>query len=244
MIIVDSRNLNFREINEQIKLAAQKSKYINLINVNGQRYIGTGLSSSVNITIEGLPGNDLAAFLNGPRITVNGNGQDAIANTMNAGEVIIHGMAGDTAGYAMRGGSVYISGNAGYRVGIHMKEYKSSIPAIIIGNKAGDFLGEYMAGGIVAVLGLNLGKGDSIVGNYCGTGMHGGVIYVRGHVGNHQLGAEVVRKEMKENDYKKLEPLLRKFCSYFKNDYKDIVKGPFTKLVSVNKRPYGSLYAY
>jgi len=36
-----------------------------------------------------------------------------------------------------------------------MKEYGGRKPIIVIGGKAGGFLGEYMAGGIMLVLGLN-----------------------------------------------------------------------------------------
>jgi len=45
--------------------------------------------------------------------------------------------------------------NAVFRVGVHMKEYGGRKPIIVIGGKAGGFLGEYMAGGIMLVLGLN-----------------------------------------------------------------------------------------
>ena len=68
---------------------------------------------------------------------------------------IIHGNIGDAAGYAMRGGKIYVKGNAGYRAGIHMKAYKEKIPVMIIGGHTGSFLGEYQAGGIIIVLGLN-----------------------------------------------------------------------------------------
>ena len=36
-----------------------------------------------------------------------------------------------------------------------MKEYKNLRPAIVIGGCAGSFLGEYMAGGIIIILGLD-----------------------------------------------------------------------------------------
>lgn len=67
---------------------------------------------------------------------------------------MIHGSAGDAAGYAMRGGKIYVRDHAGYRAGIHMKEYKKKVPIMIIGGCAGSFLGEYQAGGILIVLGL------------------------------------------------------------------------------------------
>ena len=55
----------------------------------------------------------------------------------------------------MRGGEIYVKGNVGWRSGIHMKSYLEKFPVIVIGGKAGDFLGEYMAGGIIILLGLD-----------------------------------------------------------------------------------------
>ena len=55
----------------------------------------------------------------------------------------------------MRSGKIFIKGDVGYRVGIHMKAYENLYPVIIIGGTAQDFLGEYMAGGLLIVLGLN-----------------------------------------------------------------------------------------
>ena len=63
--------------------------------VCGQRYIGTDLDSTMQIDIYGTPGNDLGAFMNGPKITVHGNVQDACGNTMNEGLIVVHGCAGD-----------------------------------------------------------------------------------------------------------------------------------------------------
>jgi glutamate synthase domain-containing protein 3 len=75
---------------------------------------------------------------------------------MDEGKIVIHGHAGDIAGYSMRGGSIFIRDDVGYRVGIHMKEYQDKVPAIVVGGTAQDFLGEYMAGGVLVVLGLTL----------------------------------------------------------------------------------------
>jgi len=95
-----------------------------------------------------------------------GNAQDATGDTMNDGTIYIHGNSGDVCGYAMRGGKIFIRDNAGYRTGIHMKQYKEKKPVIVIGGTAGSFLGEYLAGGIIIVLGLN--SEDTVpVGDFC-----------------------------------------------------------------------------
>lgn len=138
MRIVDAKRISYRILNKMLKEFFERGEREILVkNVVGQRYIGDGMKGSCNIIIEGTPGNDMAAYMDGPRIVVRGNAQDAAANTMNNGEVIVYGNAGDTAGYGMRGGEVYIKGSVGYRVGIHMKEYPGKKPVIVIGGKQG-----------------------------------------------------------------------------------------------------------
>jgi glutamate synthase domain-containing protein 3 len=61
-----------------------------------------------------------------------------------------------------------------------MKEYKEKKPSLVIGGTAQDFAGEYMAGGVMILLGMNLKDGENHPAKYIGTGMHGGVIYLRG----------------------------------------------------------------
>ena len=120
--VIDSAGVYYKTLNEQIREEIETgANEVVLDNVIGQRYIGTGLAyPGVTVTVNGVPGNDLAAFMNGPTLVVNENAQDGVANTMNSGLVIINGDAGDVLGYGMRGGSVYVRGNVGYRVGIHM----------------------------------------------------------------------------------------------------------------------------
>ncbi|NIA10475.1 MAG: hypothetical protein GWP10_12290, partial [Nitrospiraceae bacterium] len=98
---IDARGLHYRALNEKINQFILKGeKTFHLSHVNGQRFIGDGLKGKIKITIDGVPGNDLAAFMDGPRIRVKGNAQDGVANTMNEGEVVIDGNAGDVLGFA------------------------------------------------------------------------------------------------------------------------------------------------
>jgi len=243
LLKIDGKDLYYRDLNAKIKEAVREGhKEITVNNVNGQRYLGTGISADVALTLEGTPGNDLAFALDGPKITVKGNAQDGVGNTMNKGEVIIEGSAGDVAGYAMRGGEIFIRGDVGYRVGIHMKAYQEMVPAIVVGGCAGDFLGEYMAGGVIIILGLNCGRGQDLVGSNCAGGMHGGVIYLRGEVEPYKLGREVEIKEIEESDYELIQSYISRFAAYFDLDQAAIRQSEFTKIVSKSKRPYGNLY--
>jgi len=242
---MDVKGIHYKAVNRKIhESVAKGNENIALDNVNGHRYIGAGLSRKIKININGVPGNDLGAFMDGPTIIVSSNGQDGIGNTMNAGKIIIHGSCGDIAGHAMRGGNIYVKGSAGYRIGIHMKSYKSLYPVIIIGGTVGDFLGEYMAGGLIVVLGLNKKKEETVVGNYCGTGMHGGMMYVRGDIKDYQLGKEVKKSDIEEKDKRILKRYLKEYCRYFSLDADKIMNNDFKKLIPSSKRPYGKLYAY
>ncbi|HBV87620.1 MAG TPA: hypothetical protein DEF42_13445 [Desulfosporosinus sp.] len=243
MIVLNAKGLYYRELNSKIREEiATGSQDIVVKNVNGQRYIGDGITGKARLTLKGTPGNDMAAFMNGLELFVEGNTQDSIGNTMNNGKIVVHGSSGDTVGYAMRGGEIYIRGNGGYRVGIHMKEYQETIPAIVLGGKAGDFLGEYMAGGVIVVLGLDLEESEEIVGSYCGTGMHGGVMYIRGEVDGYKLGKEVKVVALTEKDHEQINRYVKDYVGYFGGSYEDILAKPFSKLIPYNKRPYGNLY--
>jgi glutamate synthase domain-containing protein 3 len=245
IVKIDAGGVYYRELNASLRKAITNSvRRIILRNVYGQRYIGTDLDKPVEIEIFGTPGNDLGAFMNGPRIIVHGNAQDGCGNTMNEGEIVIHGHAGDIIGLSARGGKIFVREDVGYRAGIHMKEYQGRRPALVIGGTAQDFLGEYMAGGVLVLLGLNLKEGENHKANFIGTGMHGGVIYLRGNVEEHQLGKEVGVAKLEEADLKVLKQLVGEFASHFGYDAEEIMNHKFIKLFPRWLRPYGRLYAY
>jgi len=101
---IDAQGLHYRSLNRRLRrLIKEGERRILLRSVCGQRYIGDGIGEEAEIIIEGVPGNDLACFMDGPRIIVRGNAQDGVGNTMNKGEVIIYGDARDIVGYSMRG---------------------------------------------------------------------------------------------------------------------------------------------
>jgi len=245
VVKIDAGGVYYRELNANLrKVITDNVRRIELRNVHGQRYIGTDLNKPVEIEIFGTPGNDLGAFMNGPRIIVRGNAQDGCGNTMNEGEIIIHGHAGDIIGLSARGGKIFVREDVGYRAGIHMKEYRERKPALVIGGTAQDFAGEYMAGGVLILLGLNLKEGENHKANFIGTGMHGGVIYLRGSVEEYQLGKEVGVAQLEDTDRKVLKQLVGEFAAHFGYDAGEILKHKFIKLFPRWLRPYGRLYAY
>lgn len=224
--------------------AAEGLREVEVEEVYGQRYIGSGIRRPVRIVIHGVPGNDLGAFMDGPEIVVDRNAQDGVGNTMNHGSIVVHGRAGDIVAMGMRGGKIFIKGSVGYRAAIHMKEYRNQRPVLVVGGETQDFLGEYMAGGIVIVLGLGReGKGGHRM-RHIGTGMHGGVIFLRGRVEEFQLGKEAEMEASGPEDLALIRPYLEEFVYHFGGSVEEILKADFYRLTPKSHRPFGGLYAY
>src|SRR6266581_2105321 len=189
---IDAQGLYYRDLNKQIREAvANGAERIELVNVNGQYFIGDGINRPITITVNGVPGNDLGAFLNGATIVVQDNGQDNIGNTMNAGKVIVHGHAGD----------------------------------------------------VLILLGMFSDEPDKPKHGFrFGTGMHGGVIFVRGTVDEAKLSQEVGVFELTKEDQAELQEYLKDYCRDFKLDFKEVMKEQFVKILPKSTRPYGNMY--
>ncbi|MBO8159105.1 hypothetical protein [Thermosyntropha sp.] len=237
-VFIDGDKKHFRQLNGMIKEALSSDKNAVINNVNGQRYIAAGLEGDFDIVINGVPGNDLGIFMDGPFIRVYGNVQDGAANTMNGGALAVYGSAGDIICYGMRGGSVYVRDNVGYRAGVHMKEFGEKKPVLVIGGTAGDFLGEYMAGGIIIL--INRQDAWRPAGYFCASGMHGGVIYMRGNV---EVGRDVRVESLGERDKEVLTFHLEVYKSLFEINLENVKIDEFNKIISTGNRPYKKLYA-
>ncbi|HIV97514.1 MAG TPA: glutamate synthase [Candidatus Agathobaculum stercoravium] len=230
----------YKQVNEQVRSISDSE--ITIENAIGQRYLGCG-SSGKKITIHGTPGNGLGQYLNGSTLEVFGNAQEAVGDTMNDGDIIIHGSVGDACGYGMRGGRIFIEGNCGYRGGIHMKAYEQHFPAVVIGGKAGSFLGEYQAGGLILVLGIGL-DGTYPVNNFCGTGMHGGKIVLRCDKAPEGLPRQVLVSEAAPDDLEKIAPYIEDYCRYFGGDAKALLAQKYYVLSPNPEAGYHQLYTY
>lgn len=236
-MIINARGLDFTNLNERMRLIEGD---IELDGVKGQRFIAAGRRGG-SITINGTPGNALGAYLDGTCIEVKGNAQDAVGDTMNDGTIIIHGNVGDAAGYAMRGGRIYVKGNAGYRAGVHMKAYQDKVPVMVIGGRTGSFLGEYLAGGIIVVLGLH-NDGNPIVGNFPCTGMHGGKVFLRGDVSGVRFSKQVHVQPAATRELEEIMPLLQRFCLLFGVEQSALLQSPFYVVTPDNANPFRQLY--
>ncbi|MDD4749482.1 MAG: hypothetical protein PHD26_06075 [Methanosarcinaceae archaeon] len=242
---IDAKGMHYTPLNRQIKAAvAEGEKEIVLENVLGQRFIADGLKGEdVRLIIKGVPGGDLAMFMSGPTCIVYGNGEHAPGNTMNSGLLVIHGSAGDAVAHGMRGGKVYIQKNIGYRGGIHMKQYDLKVrPVLVIGGTAHSFLGEYMAGGLVLVLGIGLKK--AITDRGIGSGIHGGEIIIRGEVEDHLLGVGAKKFEFTKADLERIKPEIEGFCAQFGLDPAEFLDTNYTRIAPASSRPFAGKYVW
>lgn len=234
---IDAFGKDHQAINNLLRTADETAVISHCL---GQRFIAAGMADKT-ITIEGVPGNALGAYLNGAHITVSGNAQDAVGDTMNDGEIVVSGSIGDAAGYAMRGGKIFVRQNAGYRAGIHMKAYKEKQPLLVIGGTAGSFLGEYQAGGTILVLGLDRGNAP-IVGDYPSTGMHGGKIFLRCHPSEVSFPPQVTTRLATEEDMSGIALAISDFCRLFGEDAAALLSDDYTVVVPEGKNPYKQMY--
>ena len=237
MTRINASSIEYARLNQMVR-ECQDSEII-LDGVMGQRYIGCGMAGR-RIVINGTPGNALGAYLDGSELIVNGGAQDAVGDTMDSGKIIINGRSGDTAGYAMRGGCIYVRGSVGYRAGIHMKEYNDKSPVLVIGGNAGSFLGEYQAGGLIIVLGLD--KSGPIIGNFCGTGMHGGKIFLRTDELPAALPRQVSAQEASPEELADISGHIRAFCAQFELQPEQVLAHKFIVLSPDTGNPYRQLY--
>ncbi|MDD1677669.1 MAG: hypothetical protein LUO93_00610 [Methanomicrobiales archaeon] len=240
---IDAQGVHYTALNRQIREAvAEGAEEIVLDNVLGQRFIADGLKGKVTLQIHGVPGGDLGMFMSGPTCIVYGNCEHAPGNTMDAGTIVIHGGAGDAVAHSMRGGQVFVRDSIGYRGGIHMKEYEQKRPILVVGGGARAFLGEYMAGGLIVVLGLKQEKPVEERG--IGSGIHGGEIYIRGPVDERYLGVGATIMPWGEKQKAKILPCIREFARRFDVDCVTILEDDFTCIGPSSSRPFANKYVW
>ena len=84
---------------------------------------------------------------------------------------------------------------------------------------------------------------DKAKHGYClGTGMHGGVIYIRGGVDESRLSKEVGVFELTDEDRQELDAYLKEYCADFGLDQAEVQREGFVKVLPKSKRPYGNMY--
>jgi NADPH-dependent glutamate synthase beta subunit-like oxidoreductase/glutamate synthase domain-containing protein 3/NAD-dependent dihydropyrimidine dehydrogenase PreA subunit len=213
---VAGKRVDSRIIEEQIQAAVAQG-YRNLqIEAYGQHGIGGRLwragQEAVRIEIVGQPGQRVGSmgFAN-TAIEVHGPASDDVG-WLNAGaEIVVHGNVGNGCANAMAQGKIYVAGNIGAR-GMTMTKHNPRFnpPELWVLGSAGDYFGEFMAGGIAVVCGYEAQNRENILGYRPFVGMVGGRVFFRGpHGGYSEPDAKLVT--LADDDWNWLLENMRKF---------------------------------
>jgi NADPH-dependent glutamate synthase beta subunit-like oxidoreductase/glutamate synthase domain-containing protein 3/ferredoxin len=188
---VDGVRIESRVLEERIQEAvAGGHRYLN-VEAYGQHGIGgrlwTAGDEEVRIKVTGHCGQRLGSmgFAN-TRIETTGPASDDVGWLNGGADIVVRGNAGNGAANAMAQGRVYVGGNIGAR-GMTMTKYnpRFSPPELWVLGSAGDYFGEFMAGGIAVVCGVEPQSPGNILGYRPLVGMVGGKVFFRGPHGGY-----------------------------------------------------------
>ncbi len=191
--------LDSRILEEQIqKAVADGYRYLE-IKAFGQHGIGGRLwkagNEKVHIRIIGHPGQRVGSLgFPNTSIEIMGPASDDVG-WLNAGaHITVHGNASNGIANGMAQGKIYIAGNIGSR-GMTMTKHNPRFdpPELWVLGSAGDYFGEFMAGGIAVICGFESQSPDNILGFRPFVGMGAGKAFFRGsHKGFSQPDAKIV----------------------------------------------------
>ena len=157
-------------------------------------------------------------------------GERYIGAGLSEGTIVLDKVPGNALGAYLDGGVIEVHCNA-----------QEKVPALVIGGRTGSFLGEYQAGGVIVVLGIG-SEDRQPVGNFCGTGMHGGRIYLRTEHLPKDLPEQVSARKADESDMAAAAPLIRRWAEKFGGDAKALLASSYYLLTPNTKNPYRQLY--
>ncbi len=194
----DGNRVESRLLEEKIQQAIEAGHRALKIKAFGQHGIGGRLwkagDEPVHVRIEGNAGQRTGS-LGYPNtfIEIMGPVSDDVG-WLNAGaEIVVHGNAGNGLANAMAQGKVYVAGNTGSR-GMTMTKSNPRFapPEVWVLGSVGDYFGEFMAGGIAVICGVNGQDPDNVLGYRPLVGMVGGKVFFRGpHGGFSQADAKL-----------------------------------------------------
>jgi NADPH-dependent glutamate synthase beta subunit-like oxidoreductase/glutamate synthase domain-containing protein 3/Pyruvate/2-oxoacid:ferredoxin oxidoreductase delta subunit len=195
----NGHRIESRVLEEKIQSAVARGHYRLNIESHGHHGIGGRLWSAgdqpVQLQIRGPAGQRIGAmgFAN-TRIDILGPCSDDVG-WLNAGAlIVVHGHAGNGAANAMAQGRIYVAGNIGAR-GMTMTKQNPRFapPELWVLGSAGDYFGEFMAGGIAVICGYNPQNRLNVLGYRPLVGMVGGKVFFRGpHRGYSETDAMAV----------------------------------------------------
>jgi NADPH-dependent glutamate synthase beta subunit-like oxidoreductase/glutamate synthase domain-containing protein 3/NAD-dependent dihydropyrimidine dehydrogenase PreA subunit len=195
----EGKRLDSCVLEEMIQRAVARGYRDLYIQAFGQHGIGGRLwkagDNSVYIKIEGQPGQRVGSMgFPNTRIEIMGPSSDDVG-WLNAGaEIVVHGHAGNGVANAMGQGKVMVAGNIGAR-GMTMTKHNPRFdpPQLWVLGSVGDYFGEFMAGGIAVICGVEPQNASNVLGHRPLVGMVSGQVFFRGSQdGYSQVDAKAV----------------------------------------------------
>ena len=183
---MEENRLDSRILEERIQEAVATGYRHLTIQAFGQHGIGDRLwragNDPVHVKVAGHSGQRLGS-LGFPNtvIEVEGPVSDDVGWQNAGARIVIHGHAGNGACNAMAQGKVFVDGNIGSR-GMTMTKQnpRFSPPELWVLGSVGDYFGEFMAGGVAVICGVNPQDPGNILGHRPLVGMVGGKVFFRG----------------------------------------------------------------
>jgi NADPH-dependent glutamate synthase beta subunit-like oxidoreductase/glutamate synthase domain-containing protein 3/NAD-dependent dihydropyrimidine dehydrogenase PreA subunit len=178
--------LDSRILEERIQEAVTRGYRHLVVKAAGQQGIGGRLggkgNDKISIRIQDHPGQRVGAMgFPNTEIEVMGPASDDVGWLNVGAHIIVQGHAGNGVANAMAQGRIYINGNIGAR-GMTMTKSNPRFdpPELWVLGSAGDYFGEFMAGGICVVCGFEPQNDTNVLGYRPLVGMVGGKVFFRG----------------------------------------------------------------
>lgn len=184
---IEAGNRPLREVNEEIRGAADDGHKVVVHNPLSRHNLGVALPAGADVLFEGSVGYYCGGLNDGAIIGVTRNAGWGTAEAMASGHVTVDGYCGMSAGASMRGGLIHVRGDAGPRCGVAMK--------------GGDIVVEGTVGylaGFMAHAGRIVSLGGAL--DACGDSLWGGEVWVAGTIASLGVDSVVVEPEDEEVD--------------------------------------------
>src|SRR6056297_2961578 len=187
----DGVRLESRLLEERIQAAVEKGERRIEVAAHGQHGIGGRLwkagSEPLRIRVTGHSGQRLGSMgFPNTYIETTGPASDDVG-WLNAGaDIVVQGHAGNGVANAMAQGRVYVAGSIGAR-GMTMTKHNPRFdpPELWVMGSAGDYFGEFMAGGVAVICGIEAQNPANILGYRPLVGMVSGKVFFRGPHGGY-----------------------------------------------------------
>ena len=215
---IDDERLESRVLEEKIQEAVRDGYRVIEVEAFGQHGIGGRLwraaKDPVHVKVTGHSGQRLGS-MGFPGTTIENFGPASDdAGWLNAGaRIVIHGNAANGTANAMSQGTIFVGGSLGSR-GMTMTKQNPRFdpPQLWVLGSVGDYFGEFMAGGIAVICGVESQTPENILGYRPFVGMVAGTAFFNGpHGGYSKTDSKIV--SLTDDDWQWLRSGLDRFLS-------------------------------